>query len=83
MENYTNGNHNLSKYLYDRYFSRYYKLDEETYKKLREYLKKISEHRNESAHKGKTIDKSIALDCKEKILASKKILEILSKLEEK
>lgn len=83
MENYTNGNYNLSKYLYDRYFSKYYILDEETYKKLREYLKKISKPRNESAHKGKTIDKSIALDCKEKILASKKILEILSKLEER
>ena len=83
MENYTNGNYNLLKYLYDRYFSKYYKLDEETYKRLCQYLKTISKPRNESAHKGKTIDKSIALDCKEKILASKKILEILSKLEEK
>lgn len=83
MKNYTDGNHNLLKYLYDRYFSKYYKLDEETYKKLCEYLKTISKPRNDSAHKGKTIDKNIALDCKEKILASKKILEILSKLEKR
>lgn len=83
MENYTNGNQNLLNYLYERHFSRYYKLDEETYKKLCQYLKTISKPRNESAHKGKTIDKSTAMECKEKILASKKILEILSKLEKK
>lgn len=82
MEKYTNnGNQNLLKYLYERYFSRYYKLDEEKYKKLCQYLKTISKPRNESAHKGKTIDKSTAMECKEKILASEKILEILSKLE--
>lgn len=82
MENYTNnGNQNLLNYLYERYFSRYYKLDEEKYKKLCQYLKTISKPRNESAHKGKTIDKSTAMECKEKILASEKILEILSKLE--
>lgn len=83
MENYTNGNDNLSDYLYNKYFSQYYILNEETYKNLCKYLKTISKPRNESAHKGKTIDKNIAMDCKEKILASEKILEILSKLEKK
>ena len=70
-------------YLYEKHFSKYYKLDEETYKKLCQYLKTISKPRNDSAHKGKTIDKSTAMECKEKILASEKILEILSKLEKR
>ena len=83
MENYTNGNQNLLNYLYERYFSRYYKLDEETYNNLCQYLKTISKPRNESAHKGKTINKDTAMECKEKILASEKILEILSKLEKR
>ena len=84
MENYTNNsNQNLLNYLYEKHFSKYYKLDEETYKKLCQYLKTISKPRNDSAHKGKTIDKSTAMECKEKILASEKILEILSKLEKR
>lgn len=84
MENYANNdNQNLLNYLYERHFSKYYKLDEETYKRLCQYLKTISKPRNESAHKGKTIDKDIAMECKEKILASEKILEILSKLEKR
>lgn len=81
MKSYTNGNYNLLKYLYDKYFIQYYKLDEKTYEKLCQYLETISTPRNNSAHKGTTIGKSIAMDCKEKILASEKILEILSKLE--
>ena len=81
MENYTNGKQNLFEYLYNQYFSKYYTLNKETYKNLCKYLKIISKPRNESAHKGKIIDKNIALGCKEEILASKKILEILSKLE--
>lgn len=83
MENYTNGKHNLTKYLYDNYFAQKYTLEEKIYVKLCKYLKTISTPRNESAHKGKTIDKSVAMDCKEKILASEKILEILSKLEKR
>lgn len=83
MENYLYKNINLSKYLYDKYFSQYYDLDAETYEKLCEYLKAISTPRNESAHKNNTINKKSASDCKDKILASEKILEILSKLEKK
>ena len=76
-------NQNLINYLYEKHFSKYYKLDEETYKKLCQYLKTISKPRNDSAHKGKTINKDTAMECKEKILASEKILEILSKLEKR
>ena len=83
MENYTNGQCPLTKYLYNNYFNKYYKLDEETYNNLCQYLKTISKPRNESAHKGKTINKDTAMECKEKILASEKILEILSKLEKR
>ena len=83
MEKYTNGKCNLLKYLYDEHFSKYYEMDEEKYKKLCEYLRRISKHRNESAHKGKTIDKETASRCQEQILTSEKILEILSKLEKR
>ncbi len=83
MEKYTNGKQNLLEHLYDRFFSQHYKLDKGTYKKLCEDIKKISKPRNDSAHKGKTINESTAMDCKEKILASERILEILSKLEER
>ena len=83
MENYTNGNHSLSEYLYDNYFSEYYKLDKETYNKLLQYLKAITIPRNESAHKKHAIDKSAAINCKEQILASERTLEILSKLEKR
>lgn len=83
MEKYSNGKQNLLEYLYYRFFSQYYKLDIETYKKLCDYLKTISKPRNDSAHKGKTIDITTAYDCKDKILASEKILEILSKLEKR
>ena len=43
-------------YLYDKYFSVYYNLNEETYNKLCEYLNIISERRNKSAHKGENIN---------------------------
>ena len=83
MDNYSNGDVKLTKYLFDKYYSKYYNLDENLYNKLREYLKNITEPRNDSAHKGTIIDKESADKCKNQILSSKKALEILSKLQKR
>jgi hypothetical protein len=46
-------------------------------------MRDIHDTRNNSAHKEKSIEYKKAEECKEKILKSNMILEILSKLEEK
>lgn len=73
--------YHIRDFIYDEYYSKIYKLDKRTYYNLCELLKKIAYNRNDSAHKDKAIELSKANECQEEILASKKILEILSTLE--
>jgi hypothetical protein len=75
--------YNLQDYLYDNYFSNIYTFDKKTYNDLCQYMRDIHDTRNNSAHKEKSIEYKKAEECKEKILKSNMILEILSKLEEK
>lgn len=75
--------YHIRDFIYDEYYSQIYKLDKRTYYNLCELLMSIASNRNDSAHKDKAIELSKANECKEEILASKKILEILSTLEEK
>lgn len=71
----------LQDYLFDKYFSKLYKFNKETYNNLCKYLIEISTPRNNSAHKDIPINIVTAIECKDKILKANKILEILSKLE--
>ena len=73
----------LQDYLYNEYFSKVYTFNKETYNNLCIYLIEITTPRNNSAHKDNPINIVTATDCKDKILASTKILEILSKLEKR
>ena len=75
--------YNLQDYLYDNYFSNMYTFDKKTYNKLCQYMRDIHETRNDSAHKEKSIKYETAQECKDKIVKSNMILEIMSKLEEK
>ncbi len=73
----------LQDYLYNEYFSKSYTFNKATYNNLCIYLIEIAETRNNSAHKDNPINIVTASECKDKILASAKILEILSKLEKR
>ena len=75
--------YHIRDFVYEEYYRKIYKLDRITYYNLCELLKRIVSNRNDSAHKDKAIELSKANECQEEILASKKILEILSTLEEK
>lgn len=73
----------LEKYIFDMYISKCYRnFSFELFEKIIEYVTVINKYRDESAHSIVNIklDKRTANKCKEYIVASKKILEILSNL---
>lgn len=72
--------YNIEDYLYMEYFSKLYTFSLEEYNLLCDYINLIIKPRNESAHKDNSINIITAKECKEKILAANRILEIFSKL---
>lgn len=74
----------IEEYVFNNYISKNYKsFNLDLFKKIIEYVTVINGYRDESAHSIVSIklDKRAADKCKEYIVASKKILEILSGLE--
>ena len=67
-------------YLYDRYFSKIYNIDNKSFIELINNIEKIYNPRNDSAHKDVVINDQTAKDCQNYVLSAKKILETLSNL---
>ncbi len=73
----------MSSYIYNKYLKNYYSnLSLDVFNKLIDYICVVNDYRDNSAHSisQKMLNKTSADDCKNYILASKKILEILSQL---
>lgn len=75
--------YNMVDYIFNSYIKpRYSNFNVDDFNKMIEYIEKVNEYRDNSAHAESRIDltKASADDCKEYVLASKMILEILSHL---